>query len=368
MFRRGHQIGRALTALVIGAGVLLVPTAAGASKGWVSSATETEALVTPPVAPAALKVGVQVLPLWSDWDVHTALISTLAQAGVRWLRIDVGWSSYEYSGPGQIATWYEQRVDQVVAQADSLGMHILATVESAPPWAQGGGTDLRVLPTNPQDYANFMGWFANRYRGKIAAYEIWNEPDIIPSATPASYAALLEAAYPAVKAADPTAIVVSGGLSGNDAAWLAQLYAAGAGGSFDVVATHPYMAPTTAGPELADSGTTPYNIRHVTAVHQVMVDNGDGNKPIWFTEFGWSTGTTGTYYQAVTLAVQAEYLTQTLQMLPQYPYVTAAFWYTSRDLVGQGDHEDDFGLLNRDMSEKPAFGALRTWLTEHPES
>jgi len=70
----------------------------------------------------------------------------------------------------------------------------------------------------------------------------------------------------------------------------------------------------------------------------------------------------------VTTAVQAQYLTQTLQMLPQYPYVTAAFWYTSRDLVGQGDHEDDFGLLNRDMSEKPAFGALRSWLTEHPES
>ena len=68
--------------------------------------------------------------------------------------------------------------------------------------------------------------------------------------SPAQYAALLAAADVAIKAADPAATVVLGGLTGNDATYLAQLYAAGVAGSFDAVGVHTDTACNVTSPEV----------------------------------------------------------------------------------------------------------------------
>jgi polysaccharide biosynthesis protein PslG len=58
------------------------------------------------------------------------------------------------------------------------------------------------------------GLAAQRYAGKVGAYEIWNEPNAAPyygpQPDPAGYTELLKAAYPAIKAADPDATVIGG--------------------------------------------------------------------------------------------------------------------------------------------------------------
>ena len=63
-----------------------------------------------------------------------------------------------------------------------------------------------------------MAKFVARYAGKIAAVEIWNEPNAVtfwtPTPDPAAYVELLKAAYPKVKAVDPSVVVVSAGLGG----------------------------------------------------------------------------------------------------------------------------------------------------------
>jgi hypothetical protein len=88
-----------------------------------------------------------------------------------------------------------------------------------------------------------------------------------------------------------------------------------------------------------------------------MVANGD-DKPMMFTEFGWST-TTQTC--GVTEQQQADYLTKSFQLMAQDPYVMAAIWYTYRNLYWDNNAdtiEDQFGLVKVDGTPKPSLAAF----------
>jgi hypothetical protein len=136
------------------------------------------------------------------------------------------------------------------------------------------------------------------------------------------------------------------------------MYAAGAEGSFDALALHPYQGPAAEAPE-APPAEHPYRITNVEKVRQVMVEHGDAGKPIWFTEFGWTTGA-GTGWQAgVDEATQADFLRRAMVLIQDsYPYVTHAFWFTIRDRNDWTPYENSFGLLRLDGSPKPSYGAL----------
>ena len=77
---------------------------------------------------------------------------------------------------------------------------------------------------NPSNvWARFVYNTASRYKGRVEAWEIWNEPDFRPSAATGwygfwngdeeSYARLLKVAYLTIKLADPNATVVMGGMA-----------------------------------------------------------------------------------------------------------------------------------------------------------
>ncbi len=105
-------------------------------------------------------------------------------------------------------------------------------------------TRLRVTTA---ELAEFMGFLAGRYAGRVQAYEVWNEPNLHwawPSGPdPGEYAQMLRAVAPSIRAADPAAKVIFGGLSRNDYEYVAGVYAAmpDIGKYFDVMATHPYV-------------------------------------------------------------------------------------------------------------------------------
>jgi aryl-phospho-beta-D-glucosidase BglC (GH1 family) len=91
-------------------------------------------------------------------------------------------------------------------------------VHGTPDWARPADSSFTHPPTNVADFANFMTQLATRYKGQVAAYEIWNEPNLNyewgeQTPDPAAYTELLKAAYTAVKAVDPAAKVISGGLA-----------------------------------------------------------------------------------------------------------------------------------------------------------
>lgn len=310
--------------------------------------------------------------MWSKYsaDQRADVLTKLKVAGTQWIRLDLGWAMLQPSGAGSFDMgWGVPFTDSVVDAIHADGFHLLVTFWRTPGWANGGAGET-TLPTHPGDYANAIKWAAARYAGKVDAWEVWNEPNEPYSMTgtdPAQYAALLRAAYPAVHAGDPAAQVVFGGPSENDAPWIARAYAAGIHGNFDVMATHPYMGPSNAAPEAPDDGTI-YKLAHVAAVHDLMTQNGDGDKPIWFTEFGWSShsNTSGmaNWEWGVSPQTQGDYLVRTLKMLKaSYPYVTNAFWYEASDQnTGTTANVDNYGLLTSSFVPKPAYTAVQTYL------
>jgi hypothetical protein len=176
--------------------------------------------------------------------------------------------------------------------------------------------------------------------------------------SPDQFVAVLKAGYRGLKAGDPAVTVVSGGTSGNDVDWLRRVYAAGAAGSFDALAVHPYQDPATAPPDAPSQGMT-YRLSTLPMVHRLMVDNGDGAKPVWLTQFGWTTAKTGPR-PGVDDDTQARYLDQAVrQIRSQYPYVSHAFWCCLRDRDDSTPYENNFGLLHVHGSPKPAFAAMQ---------
>jgi hypothetical protein len=328
----------------------------------------------PPAASSAggPAVGVQLHAMWNDYSDAQRLevLDKIAAANLEWVRIDVGWSSFQERCRTCYSDWYLDRADLVVDAARRRGLKVLLTIWRTPSWANGGAGEL-APPASPADFGNFMSWLAGRFRGRVSAYEIWNEPDSRDFFTGSvgQYAGLVRAAHPAVKAADPDAQVVLGGPIHNNTDWLRAAYQAGVRGSFDVLATHPYAGPTDLPPEVPDQrGDNIYLLTHVAAVHALMVANGDGDKPIWFTEFGWSShansGGEANWDRGVTLQQQADYTLRAIRLVAsRFPYVTNMIVYNERNRATGNRQLDNYGILNRDLSEKPVYAALRGYLS-----
>jgi hypothetical protein len=93
------------------------------------------------------------------------------------------------------------------------------------------------------------------------------------------------------------------------------------------------------------------------------------DKPIWYTEFGWSScqeeDPIDTARDCVTDAQQADYLKRALDYIGiNQPYVKNAFWYNERDIsTSTNIREANFGLLTSTLSEKPAYTALKEYLS-----
>jgi polysaccharide biosynthesis protein PslG len=305
----------------------------------------------------SLEVGLSAHLQWADITNAQGLelLDKAKAAGARWVRFEVSWDHLEQTR-GARTPWIVDRMDVIVAAAQARGLKLLPMVWGTPGWANNDRSPNHA-PSDPRCYGDILGWLATRYRGRISAWELWNEPnapEFLAENSAAAYVPLLRAGYLAVKAADPGALVVQAAPPYNNDAWLAQTYDAGAQAYFDVLATHPYMGPGDGAPESSDTGTR--TMRHVSVVHELMVSRGDGNKPIWFTEFGWSTHAQP---GGVSEAAQADYLIRALRMLrAEYPYVKVAIVYQERDTALGNIQQDNYGVLRRDWTGKPAYEAL----------
>jgi len=294
--------------------------------------------------------------------------------GFDWAKSYVNWGTVEPE-PGQFR-WIDP--DNIAAAFGDQQVKILMRVHGTPAWARPPGTHFSHPPLDTADFANFMTELAMRYKGRVAAYEIWNEPNLnyewgYLNPDPVAYADMLKAAYTAIKAVDPNALVISGGLSTTgdgsatsygDLKFLQAMYDAGAKGYFDALGSHPYAF----GRSPDDIDPEGLSLFRVVEQHEVMQANGDGDKPIWITETGWVLQThwdLGEHQAiAVTEPQQAEYLTRTYEKIQQeWPFVEAIFlfnldfstvpWYPAAEPMRW------YSILNPDRTPRMAYTMLR---------
>ena len=303
---------------------------------------------------------------------HTKpLPASAGELGADWVRMWALWQDMEPS-PGQLNQHLVGAMNGRIAALKARGVKVLVVVHRAPAWANGGRGGI-APPSDPGTFGRFMGRIAGAVPG-ADAWELWNEPDSAEfwagGADPPAYAALLRAAYPAIKAAQPSDTVVTGGMVGNNMDFLAALYANGAGGAFDAVGVHTDTACLTDGPgayyrdERGRVGR--YTFSAYREVHAVMADHGDSGKPIWMTELGWSTqgGTcpvgekAGTKPLGVSPERQARYLRAAYRCLAADPVVGVALWFGLQDIRGTR-HAGGFGLYRLGGRAKPAARAFR---------
>jgi hypothetical protein len=301
------------------------------------------------------------------------LESLIGQLHPGWVRVFLNWEQVE-PAPGSYNA--AQLVDYRAFFAGlPAGTKVDVDVVGSPAWANGGSTNVATAPTSDQPFAGFMNYLANSFGNTVAAYEIWNEEDSSQwwTGSAAQYASLLKASYSAIKAANPNAEVILGGLAANDYPYLQELYAAGVHGSFDALGVHTDDACDTTSPYAFayNPGTQQINrwsFLGFTTVHSVMVANGDGSKPMDITEFGWSTtsavcssGTSaGSKPGGVSEQTQATYLEQAYNCLaqPQYSYVQAAMWFDMVDFAPANNMYDRYGLLSTALKPKASFAAF----------
>jgi hypothetical protein len=281
------------------------------------------------------------------------------------VRAEVPWSVLEPNGPGEIEPRALAFLDRLVGDAAASGIRVIATAESTPCWASSAPASLLRKcvpgqpskanawpPREPSAYATFVAYLAARYGTRLAAIEVWNEPDqanedyFAGPEKPERYAAVLRAAYPAIKQANPGVQVLAGSLVGSNGVFLRALYAAGIKGYYDGLAVHFYDL----------------TLGSLRAIHEVQLANGD-SKPLWLDEFGWSSCWPRYRVQqeqgCVTPQVQAANIMNTFRSLAHTPYVAAEVLY---ELLGSTS--EDFGVLSQRGARKPAFAALARVLSD----
>jgi hypothetical protein len=298
---------------------------------------------------------------------QTRTADMMKDVGAGWTRVVISWHDME-PNQGSYSSSLLSATDNAVNLSQARGIHVLINFVDAPTWATGSSAN-STPPRNNADFAHFVSDMVTRYRGKAEGYEIWNEQNTnrfwSTGVNAGQYANLLKDSYGAVKAADPAAKVVFGGLARNDYNFVNDAYSAvpNLGSYYDVMATHPY-------PDWSLNGAPDQTLRNgdgrigiqsfngYREVRQVMLGHGD-DKPIWFTEFGWSTWSGG-----VSQATQAAYTTLAMKCVEQDPYVQIAFLYNLRNnyWANNADTWDDqLGITNVDFSQKLAYSAFKTY-------
>ena len=260
---------------------------------------------------------------WSkqDWDATEIDVAAMAKAGIRWTRLEFPVNEREYGG-----------LDRAVTLLSKYQIHVLLLIE-------GRGVD----PADARERARYKEWLTTlirRYQGRIAYYEIGNEPYVEGAKpgrgtctfTPPGYAegagrylSWLDDSYTAIKAVDPAITVLFAGLSEwTSECYLDQVTAQRGYRWCDAIAFHPYgKTPQECLARLHDS------LRKRMANWPAPYDH----LPIWITEIGFHTER-GWHNNAGLVPdekTKAAYLVEMMRLLQADGIKTPIFWYTAHE-------------------------------------
>lgn len=357
--------------------------------GGVGDESADTSLVTPfPVNQASapgFQYGIEVFLPGQDTDT---VVEHLDELGVMWVKHTINWANVE----GTRGNVDFDRLDAIVEPLDEAGLNILLTVTNAPNWSRSTDAE-NGPPIQNSEYARFVGQLAERYSGRVDAYEIWTEPNLRREWSGKSlggehYVALLRLAYNAIKENDPSASVISAGLAPtqtndgtnaiDDRIFLQQMYDAGVADFVDAIGVHPngWANPPDSvccrnnRPSVAnwDDQEAFFFLETLTAYREIMNANGDSGNFLWATSFGW--GAVETEEEVVNPSFgwiiytnqqeQSQYTVRAFQLGRDLSYVGPMFLdnLNACGALGGGRLACSQSLLDGDGNPRPVFDAL----------
>lgn len=280
--------------------------------------------------------------------------------------IDKGhWPTYPFGalGKGTFINWpYIEptkgvrnwtNLDAWVDKAYGYGVPMFFAFEMAPAWAvsdqstcvtSGGYTKCFGMP----DLAaldSFVTALATRYKGKIAMYELYNEPDISQEGartlSAAEVVTIAQHEYDIIRAVDPAALIAS---PSGGSTFMDQYYAAGGVKSVDVLAYHLYPDPTR---YTTSQYAAAERINYWPDGTMTVAKKYGLTQPLWNTEGSWNTA-------AGVMANDADQMAYVARsyLLHWSKGFQRAYWYAS-------DHDRVGVLWDAAMGERAAARAYR---------
>jgi hypothetical protein len=306
-----------------------------------------------------------------DLDAQAAAMKA---DGVQSWRVEMAWDQIE-TAPGQFS-WGP--TDRKVLAAARQGIDVLGLALRAPSWANGGSDNVFTPPARASSFATYLKALVTRYgpagslwlehpevpKRPVRAWEIWNEPNLKvyftrrPFMKP--YAAMLRAAYPAIKAADKGATVLMASMANYSWRDLARLLdVSGPRLRFDAAGAHPF------------SGRPSNAVKIVKLNREALDKRGYRKVPLWLTELTWSSAKGKkqplTQNWETTEPGQASRLRDVYKLLlarRKELRLARIFWYTWATVDNGSKNSFDYSGLNQFRPDgtfraKPALGAFR---------
>jgi hypothetical protein len=315
--------------------------------------------------------------------MNTQTTVLVEQAGFNAVRIQALWSQLE---PVQ-GEYDFSSIDRLVSVAESRRQRVLVSIVRAPHWVLPEGVD-HGIPSNTAPFEDFMRALAAEFGGRVDGWEIWNEQNLAFETggyvEPGPYVELLKAGYRGAKSGYPHARIVFGGLTPtgvndptiaiDDVTYLEQIYAYNGGeikNYYDVLGAHPgsnnnspdHIWPDNPGPA-GWSDHRSFYFRRIEDLRAVMEANGEGHKPIWLTEFGWTTANAAPGYEYGadnSEGEQAAYLVRAFEIArTEWPWVQGMYVWNLNfaPVVAPEDEKAPWGVLYADWSPRPSYAAL----------
>ncbi len=301
-------------------------------------------------------------------------LATASRAGLRWVRITFPWAEIEPTRAGY--RW--EQADHWIAALRRSGLQLIAVLDTSPAWARASedADEPSAPPLHYEDFGHFAAAFSARYSNTVAAYQVWDEPNIAPHwgnqfVDPVAYAFLLRTAAREIRAADSQAVIVAaalapttepGGLNMNEVLFLRGMYGVGAARDFDVLAAEPYGFRT--GPDDRRVHADLLSFSRVLLLREEMVDWGDREKPIWATAFGWNAlppdwAGRPSLWGTTTPEVQADYTVQAVERAQaEWPWMGVMLLPAFQPDAPLDDPHWGFALLGPDESPTPLYEQL----------
>lgn len=378
MQMRTTHARRILITLAACVALLAIPALASANKNLRTGFLDNSYVISDPTG------------FWSD----------AVDLNVGFMRWDLQWAHMAVNEPTNARNvedpaYFWGATDNFVRQAAEHGLQdrIMFTLWSTPKWAsslKASGTTADMPRIDA--WRAFVHVVATRYSGtytppgattplpRVVSFETWNEPNAMfalrpqivngKAVSPGNYVKLLNALKSEVtKAVSFRPTFVAGALykqggprSVTPINFLRGMAAANA--KFDVLSMHPYNNTPRLGLKdgLDQSKTNPRFIgignfdTFITLSNQIF----GKKRPIWVTEFGWQTPSSGKNQYVATVKQQAQFAYESVQRLKQLPQVERAAWFLLRDDPPGNGTFYTTGLRTFDGTKKPSFN---TWMS-----